>query len=516
MSEEVEAHIYKKFEILQKLGKGAYGIVWKAVEKSTKRLVALKKVFEAFHNATDAQRTFREVMILQELNGHEHVVRLLNVIKAENNKDLYLVFEFMETDLHAVVKAGILKYVHKQYIVYQLLKSLKYIHSGEIIHRDLKPSNVLINAECLVKVADFGLARSVGTGDEGDPVMTEYVATRWYRAPEIVLGSSRYSKAVDVWSVGCILAELLNGKALFPGKSTLNQVELILEVLGRPTPSDVAELESENAASIIESVGARPRRPFESFFRDATPPALDFLQRCLEFNPHRRMTIDEALAHPFVAQFRDERNEPVLDAPIRISIDDNQKLSIREYREALYHDIIQKKKEQRKLWRQKYLKQLGIEMRGDDAKKDLFRNIMAKRKDRQVEPKAEGRVDAKAEPRPPARAEPEPPKARQAPLRSEQSTDKVVRAEPRLRTASNSIVVRKVGSRDAPLGRPERHSSTASSKERKPASAHHFLYSSGSGAFGVLSGTSKLSGHQKMTSYYRTAMGTKNVKTLYK
>ena len=112
------------------------------------------------------------------------------MIKAENNKDLYLVFEYMETDLHKVVRANILEDIHKQYIIYQLLKSLKYIHSAEVIHRDLKPANLLIDSECHIKVADFGLARSLTTPQrDEDPVMTEYVATRWYRAPEILLGS---------------------------------------------------------------------------------------------------------------------------------------------------------------------------------------------------------------------------------------------------------------------------------------------------------------------------------------
>lgn len=107
MSEDIDPYIIKKFEIIQKLGKGAYGIVWKAMDRKLKQVVALKKVFDAFHNATDAQRTFREVMFLQELNGHDNIIRLLNIIKADNNKDLYLVFDYMETDLHAVIRAGI-------------------------------------------------------------------------------------------------------------------------------------------------------------------------------------------------------------------------------------------------------------------------------------------------------------------------------------------------------------------------------------------------------------------------
>jgi mitogen-activated protein kinase 15 len=154
---------------------------------------------------------------------------LLNVIKAENNKDIYLVFDYMEIDLHHVNRSNILQDIHKVYIIYQIVKCLKYLHSAEIVHRDLKPANILIDAECNVKVADFGLARSIQAyDDESAPVMTDYVATRWYRAPEIVLGSCQYSKAVDIWSVGCILGELILGKAIFPGKSTINQVELII------------------------------------------------------------------------------------------------------------------------------------------------------------------------------------------------------------------------------------------------------------------------------------------------
>lgn len=119
MAEELEPHILRKYEILQKLGKGAYGVVWKAVDKQSKQTVAVKKVFDAFQNSTDAQRTFREVMFLQELNGHPNIVTLQHLIRAENHKDIYLVFDFMETDLHAVIRASILQEIHKKYILYQ-------------------------------------------------------------------------------------------------------------------------------------------------------------------------------------------------------------------------------------------------------------------------------------------------------------------------------------------------------------------------------------------------------------
>jgi mitogen-activated protein kinase 15 len=135
----------------------------------------------------------------------------------------------------SIIGIGSYFFILKRYITYQILRSLKYVHSGELIHRDLKPSNVLLDAECNVKVADFGLARSVLESEVDQAILTEYVATRWYRAPEILLGSTKYTKAVDMWSVGCILGEMINGKAIFPGTSTLNQIERVLEVIGRPS-----------------------------------------------------------------------------------------------------------------------------------------------------------------------------------------------------------------------------------------------------------------------------------------
>ena len=161
MSDEIDKPVLKRYEVAQKLGKGAYGIVWKAVDKKTKDVVALKKIFDAFQNATDAQRTYREVIFLQQMGEHENIVQLQNVLKADNDRDLYLVFEHMETDLHAAIRANILGDVHKQYIMWQTLKALKFMHSANLLHRDMKPSNLLLNSDCLMKVADFGLARSL-------------------------------------------------------------------------------------------------------------------------------------------------------------------------------------------------------------------------------------------------------------------------------------------------------------------------------------------------------------------
>ena len=155
---------------------------------------------------------------------HPNIVKLIHVLRAENDRDIYLIFEFMEADLHNAIREGILQDLHRQYVVYQCVLALRYLHSGEVIHRDLKPSNVLLNSSCKVKLCDFGLVRSVAKDDRASPILTEYVATRWYRAPEILLGSNEYSKGVDLWSLGCIIAEMVLNKPIFPGNSTLHQL----------------------------------------------------------------------------------------------------------------------------------------------------------------------------------------------------------------------------------------------------------------------------------------------------
>ena len=213
MSEDLDKHVTRKYEVSHKLGKGAYGIVWKAMDKKTKEQVALKKVFDAFQNSTDAQRTYREVVYLLQMH-HENIVELKQCLKADNDKDIYLVFEYMETDLHATIRANILEEIHKQYIMYQAFKALKYMHSANIVHRDMKPANLLLNSECLMKVSDFGLARTVSEANDAETdIMTDYVATRWYRAPEILVGSTHYSYAADLWSLGCIFGEMINVSA---------------------------------------------------------------------------------------------------------------------------------------------------------------------------------------------------------------------------------------------------------------------------------------------------------------
>lgn len=344
---EVEDHISLKYEIKKRLGKGAYGIVWKAVDRQTGEIVAVKKIFDAFRNRTDAQRTFREIMFLQEFGDHPNIVKLLNVVRAQNDKDIYLVFEYMDTDLHAVIKKGtLLKDIHKRYVMYQLLKAIKYLHSGNVIHRDQKPSNVLLDTDCVVKLCDFGLARSLNQiqEDSGNPALTEYVATRWYRAPEILLGSTRYTKGVDMWSLGCILGEMLLGKALFPGTSTINQVEKIISAIPHPSADDVIAIKSEYGSSVIQRMLLKPRVPFEELLQASSPPdALDLLRGLLVFNPDKRLTAEQALQHPYVARFHNPAKEPALNYDVVLTVDDDVQLSVVQYRNQLYEMILEKR-----------------------------------------------------------------------------------------------------------------------------------------------------------------------------
>ncbi|NWH98288.1 MK15 kinase, partial [Tichodroma muraria] len=329
----------------------AYGIVWKAIDRKTGETVAVKKIFDAFRNRTDAQvRNYCPdlgLFPMQEFGEHPNIIKLLDVIQAENDRDIYLIFESMETDLHAVIKKGnLLKDIHKCYILYQLLKATKFIHSGNVIHRDQKPSNVLLDARCCVKLCDFGLARSLCQQGEAQPspALTEYVATRWYRAPEILLASRSYTKGVDMWSIGCILGEMLLGRPLFPGTSTMNQIEQILRVIPTPSPEDILALQSEYKASVINHMSSRQRVAFEEIFPSSTPlPALDLLKKLLVFNPDKRLTAEEALQHPYVSRFHCPSREPSLDFDVILPLGDDVQLSVTEYRNKLYEMILEKK-----------------------------------------------------------------------------------------------------------------------------------------------------------------------------
>lgn len=350
---EIDENISKIFDIKKRLGKGAYGIVWKALDKRTNETVAVKKIFDAFRDKTDAQRTFREIVFLKAFRNHPNVIRLLTVYRASNNLDIYLIFEYMESDLHNIIKKGtILKDIHKRYVMYQLINAIKYIHSGNVIHRDLKPSNVLIDSKCRCKLADFGLARSVSnrpmresndlTSDPTiEPILTDYVATRWYRAPEILVASKRYTKGIDMWSLGCILGEMIRGKPLFQGSSTVNQIEKIVTALPEITDHDVKAVGAGFGSVLLSKQISRERKTsLNEMMSDAPEDALNMVKALLVLDPLARLTAKQALGHPYVEKFRNSIPEIELSVDILPPFRDDVRLTVPEYRSKLY-EIVQ-------------------------------------------------------------------------------------------------------------------------------------------------------------------------------
>jgi mitogen-activated protein kinase 15 len=190
-------------------------------------------------NKYDSERIYREILLFEHFQDHPNIIKLLNVIQGENDRDIYLILEYMEANLFNVIRANILSESHIKFITYQLLIALKYIHSADIMNRDLKPSHLLLNADGCLKLSDFALAKSMTLSDEASYKITDYNATRWYRAPEILLSANYYDKSIDLWSVGCILGEMISGKTVFPGNCTINQLDLIMQLTGRPSPDDI-------------------------------------------------------------------------------------------------------------------------------------------------------------------------------------------------------------------------------------------------------------------------------------
>ena len=314
----ISFNVGSRYRVCDVIGEGAYGVVCSAVHRATGHKVAIKKI-QPFEHQMFALRTLRELKLLryfQEQEVSENIISILDIVKPPSYEaftEVYLIQELMETDLHRVIRTQELSDDHAQYFTYQTLRALKALHSADVIHRDLKPSNLLLNANCDLKVCDFGLARSVLTaepngGETG--FMTEYVATRWYRAPEIMLTFKQYTKAIDVWAVGTILAEMLTGRPLFPGRDYHHQLSLILDVLGTPTLEEFYAINSRRSRDYIRALPFRKRKDFTKLFPMASADAIDFLQKTLTFDPKKRLTVEQALEHPYLAAYHDPEDEP--------------------------------------------------------------------------------------------------------------------------------------------------------------------------------------------------------------
>ena len=322
---EVDNH----YEVRGALGHGTYGVCASAVDTRTGATVAIKKVSNAFEDATDCRRVLREVSLLRHFN-HENILAIsdLDTVGRPQPCDLYITTEVMDSDLNSVIRSGQdLTGEHVQWFSYQLLRGLKAIHSAGVLHRDLKPANLLVSRDCCLKICDFGLARGIADKDgnaraDADQ-LTEYVVTRWYRAPELLVACATYDAAVDMWSAGCIVAELIRRIPLLPGRDHLHQLHLVLRMLGAPSSAlrdrlaakgaDPAAWEyiSSIASGAPDALGSPPS--VASLFPQADVGAAKLAEQLLALDPAARPTAARALGSDYFADLSAINDEP--DAP---------------------------------------------------------------------------------------------------------------------------------------------------------------------------------------------------------
>jgi mitogen-activated protein kinase 1/3 len=438
--------VYKPIGIL---GAGSYGHVIEAQHIKTKKKVAIKRVTSLFEDLVDTKRILREITLLKFMSN-EFVVKLLDIIYDESNQNfdtIFLIFECAPSDLKKVIKSPLcLSLFDVKKLVYHILCGLKYIHSCGVLHRDLKPGNILIDDNYQIKICDFGLARSVGTGEGRDdemieekleepktldrdklleknklskylppnkskteeddktsnvktkivetsteekakqksvtkvktladikrekrvaPVLSVHVVTRWYRAPELILIEKDYSTAIDVWSVACIFAELMmmmkenastfvSRQPLFPGKYCFplsppdrskkvkvneggfpvdksDQLNVIFEVIGTPGEEDTAFVKDENAILYLKSLKKRSKKNLKTKFVGSSDEALDLLSQMLEFNPFKRISVENALEHIFFEDIRSKDKEQEANFRLEFDFDKDEDLTNEKLRE---------------------------------------------------------------------------------------------------------------------------------------------------------------------------------------
>jgi len=293
----------EKYNKIDKLGEGTYGVVHRAINRETGEIVALKIIRLESEDEGVPCTAIREISLLKELN-HPNIVRLYDVIHSE--KKLTLVFEHLDQDLKKYLDEcrGDIPLPTTKSFLYQLLSGVAYCHAHRVLHRDLKPQNLLINRKGVLKLADFGLARAFGI-----PLYKNFsheVVTLWYRAPDVLMGSKKYSTPIDIWSAGCIFAEMVTGKALFPGKDSNDQLQKIFKLMGTPV--------EETWPNVVELPEYRkdfhyyPAQPLEVIVPGLDQTGYDLLSVMLKFNPALRISAEKAMLHPFFSDLP-KRNE---------------------------------------------------------------------------------------------------------------------------------------------------------------------------------------------------------------
>jgi len=285
---------------LEKLGEGTYATVFKGRSRTTNEIVALKEIHLDAEEGTPST-AIREISLMKELK-HVNIVRLHDVIHTESK--LVLIFEYCDQDLKKYMdthgERGALDPITVRSFMYQLLKGTAFCHENRVLHRDLKPQNLLINRKGELKLGDFGLARAFGV-----PVNTfsNEVVTLWYRAPDVLLGSRTYSTSIDVWSCGCIFAEMISGVPLFRGRDNQDQLLNIMRIIGTPDDRTLRKLATESPEIQLKQFPRYAKVPLQNILPKASPQAIDLLERLLQFDPSKRLSASDALRHPYFQSF---------------------------------------------------------------------------------------------------------------------------------------------------------------------------------------------------------------------
>ncbi|XP_067844468.1 cyclin-dependent kinase-like 4 isoform X2 [Heptranchias perlo] len=297
----------EKYEKLAKIGEGSYGVVFKSRNKDTGQIVAIKKFVESEDDPLIKKIAMREIRMLKQLK-HNNLVNLLEVFRRK--RKLHLVFEYCD---HTVLNElqryprGLPEAMVKN-IMWQMLQAVNFCHKHNCIHRDVKPENILITKQGVIKLCDFGFARiQTGPGDD----YTDYIATRWYRAPELLVGDTQHGTSVDIWAVGTVFAELVSGQALWPGKSDVDQIYLIIRTLDNLIPRHEHVFRNNQfflGVSIPEP-DPEDMEPLEEKFPNINPDALTFMKSCLKMDPKDRCSCEELLENRYFDLYRDENEK---------------------------------------------------------------------------------------------------------------------------------------------------------------------------------------------------------------
>ena len=389
------------YKILKVLGSGTYGTVCKAQNLKTNQIIAVKRIANLFESIHESKRILREICLLRRMK-HNNIIMIYDLLiegDNENFETLYILMEYCQSDLKKLIRSPIfLTPLHVQNIIYNIFVALKYLHSANVLHRDLKPANILINDDCSIKLCDFGLARGVGSEDSesklkyvahevGSPglnsplenkfmfprktkrKLTRHVVSRWYRAPEVILIEKNYTNKIDIWSAGCIAAELqemlkenndnyLCRGPLFPGTSCFplsppknpedtkiskgkkDQLTIIFNVLGTPQEKELQYISDPNALKYIKSFPLVKKQDFKELYPKSGKDAVDLIDKVLKFNPNDRADINEILKHRYFDEVRDKELEDVVEkGPIVLPFEEEEDLTVEKLRGYFVKEI---------------------------------------------------------------------------------------------------------------------------------------------------------------------------------